>query len=167
MLWKKNKFAELLIKIKIMKKCIKKNLYAAVDVMAVVAVLLLVAAIAKKSEKMWIGTGASIVMAGVMLVVQGLKGQAKIENETGAIIHTKSEEGCDAVELSAGGSRYDIDGVKNQGTVYKVGNGCHAVACKDGTVRVKSFTGRIANYINGGGVLTIAPDECWDELFKA
>lgn len=150
-----------------MNKTIKRNLYAAVDVMAVITLLLLVAAIAKKSEKMWIGTGISIVLGGTMLIVQGLKGQAKIENESGAVIHTKSEEGCDAVELEPGMERYGIDGVKNQDTVYKVGNGCHAMARRDGTVKVKSITGRIANYINGGGVLTTPPDECWRTLFEA
>ena len=153
-----------------MKKCIKKNLYAAVDVMAVVTLLLLVAAIAKKSEKLGIAFAVSGLMAFVTLLAQGLKGQAKIENESGTVIHTKSEEGCDAVELSADGTRYDIDGVKSQGTVYKIGNGCHAVARKDGTVKVKSLTGKLANYINGGGVLTTPPEEgkeCWDELFKA
>jgi len=148
-----------------MKKSIKKNLYAAVDVMAVVTLLLLVAAIAKKSEKMWIGVGVSSIMGGAALIAQGLKGQAKIENASGETAYTKSEEGCDAVELEPGMERYDIDGVKNHGTVYKVGNGCHAVAHKDGTVKVKSLTGRLANYINGGGVLTTPPDSCWDELF--
>ena len=150
-----------------MKKSIKRNLYAAVDVMALVTLLLLVAATAKRSEKMWIGAGASIVLGGVMLIVQGLKGKAKIENESGEDVYTKSEEGCDAVELSSDGERYDIDGVKSAGTVYKVGNGCHATISKDGTVKVKSFTGKLANYINGGGVLTTAPDECWEPLFKA
>ena len=152
-----------------MKKCIKTNLYAAVDVMAVITVLLLFVAIARKSEKMFyeacIVGGIGVIMTGV----QGLFGKAKIENESGTIIHTKSEEGCDATELSAyGGLRYDIDGVKNHGTVYKVGNGCHAVACKDGTVRVKSFTGKCLNYIFGGGVLTEPPavdKECWQKLF--
>ena len=52
-------------------------------------------------------------MLKVTLLAQGLKGQAKIENESGTVIHTKSEEGCDAVELSADGTRYDIDGVKS------------------------------------------------------
>lgn len=150
-----------------MKKSIKRNLYAAVDVMALVTLLLLVAAIAKREEKLGIAFGVSGLIAFVTLLIQGLKGQAKIENESGTAIHTKSEEGCDAVELDPGMERYDVDGVKNQGTVYKVGNGCHAIAHKDGTVRVKSFTGRIANYINGGGVLTAAPDECWEPLFKA
>lgn len=153
-----------------MKKCIKKNLYAAVDVMAVIAVLLLVASIAKREKSLFLESAGAAVLGGVTLIAQGLFGKAKIENETGAIIHTKSEEGCDAVELSAGGSRYDIDGVKSQGTVYKFGDGCHAVACKDGTVRVKSITGKCLNYIFGGGVLTTPPEEdkeCWDELFKA
>ena len=150
-----------------MKKCIKKNLYAAVDVMAVVTLLLLVAAIAKKEKSLLLGSVGAAVIGGVTLIAQGLFGKAKIENESGTVIHTKSEEGCDAVELSAGASRYDIDGVKTQGTVYKFGDGCHAVARKDGTVKVKSLTGKLANYINGGGVLATPPDECWDELFKA
>ena len=102
----------------------------------------------------------------VLLFAQGLFGKAKIENESGAVIHTKSEEGCDAVELSPGGARYDIDGVKIQDKVYKLSDGCHAVARKDGTVKVKSLTGKFVNSVMGG-VLVKAPDECWDELFKA
>lgn len=148
-----------------MKKTIKRNLYAAVDVMAVITLLLLVAAIAKREEALGKCFLWSALATIVVTLVQGLKGQAKIENESGAVIHTKSEEGCDAVELEPGMERYDIDGVKNQGAVYKVGNGCHAMARRDGTVKVKSITGRIANYINGGGVLTTPPDECWNKLF--
>lgn len=150
-----------------MKKCIKRNLYAVADVMAVITLLLLVAFVEKKEGKLFFG---SCITGGIGLLltgVQGLKGQAKIENESGTVIHTKSEEGCDAVELEPGMERYDIDGVKNQGTVYKVGNGCHAMARKDGTVKVKSITGRIANYINCGGVLTTPPDDCWKKLFEA
>lgn len=150
-----------------MKKSIKKNLYAVVDVMALVTLLLLVAAIAKREEKLGIAFGVSGLIAFVTLLIQGLKGKAKIENESGTVIHTKSEEGCDAEELSSDGERYDIDGVKSDGTVYKVGNGCHATVRKDGTVKVKSLTGKLANYINGGGVLTTPPDKCWEPLFKA
>ena len=153
-----------------MKKCIKTNLYAAVDVMAVIAVLLLLAFVAKKEKSLFLGSVGAAVIGGATLIAQGLFGKAKIENESGTIIHTKSEEGCDATELSAGGTRYDIDGVKNQGTVYKFGDGCHAVACKDGTVRVKSITGKCLNYIFGGGVLTEPPavdKECWQKLFDA
>ena len=149
-----------------MKKCIKKNLYAAVDVMAVVTLLLLVAFVAKKEKSFLVGAGASAVLGGISLVAQALFGHAKIENETGTVIHTKSEEGCDAVELSPGGARYDIDGVKIQDKVYKLSDGCHAVARKDGTVKVKSLTGKFVNSVMGG-VLVKAPDECWDELFKA
>ena len=149
-----------------MKKCIKKNLYAAVDVMAVVTLLLLVAFVAKKEKNLLLGSAGAAVIGGATLIAQGLFGKAKIENESGTVIHTKSEEGCDAVELSPGGARYDIDGVKTQGKVYKLSDGCHAVARKDGTVKVKSFTGKFVNSVMGG-VLATAPDECWDELFKA
>ena len=149
-----------------MKKCIKKNLYAAVDVMAVVTLLLLVAFVAKKEKNLLLGSAGAAVIGGATLIAQGLFGKAKIENESGTVIHTKSEEGCDAVELSPGGARYDIDGVKIQDKVYKLSDGCHAVARKDGTVKVKSLTGKFVNSVMGG-VLVKAPDECWDELFKA
>ncbi|MBR4155548.1 MAG: hypothetical protein IKU01_02435 [Bacteroidales bacterium] len=149
-----------------MKKCIKKNLYAAVDVMAVVTLLLLVAAIAKKDETLGKCFFGSLTVTGALGLAQMMFGHAKIENESGTVIHTKSEEGCDAVELSPGGARYDIDGVNTQGKVYKLSDGCHAVARKDGTVKVKSLTGKFVNSVMGG-VLVKAPDSCWDELFKA
>lgn len=149
-----------------MKKCIKKNLYAAVDVMAVIAVLLLVAFVAKKEKNLLLGSAGAAVIGGATLIAQGLFGKAKIENESGTIIHTKSEEGCDATELSAGGSRYDIDGVKVKDKVYKLSDGCHGAVQEDGTVKVKSLTGKFVNSVMGG-VLTTPPDSCWDELFKA
>ena len=149
-----------------MKKTIKRNLYAASDVMAVIALLLLFLSMVEKKSGMFIGAcfagGIGLVTAGI----QGLKGRAKIENESGETVYTKSEEGCDAVEM-APGTRYDIDGVKSKGVVYKLGDGIHGVVRKDGTVKVKSLTGRLANYINGGGVLNTPPDSCWEPLFKA
>ena len=149
-----------------MKKCIKKNLYAAVDVMAVVAVLLLVAFVAKKSETLGKCFFGSLTIAGALGLTQMMFGKAKIENESGTVIHTKSEDGCDAVELEPGTERYDIDGVKVKDKVYKLSDGCHGVVQEDGTVKVKSFTGKFVNSVMGG-VLASAPDSCWDELFKA
>ena len=150
-----------------MKKTIKRNLYAASDVMAVIALLLLFLSMVEKKSGMFIGAcfagGIGLVTAGI----QGLKGRAKIENESGETVYTKSEDGCDAVELEDGAFRYDIDGVKNQGRTYKLVDGVHGVAKKDGTVKVKSLTGRLANYINGGGALAAPPDSCWEPLFKA
>ena len=145
-----------------MKKCIKTNLYAAVDVMAVIAVILLLTTIVHK--KMFalacVSGGVGIVMAGL----QTLLGKVKIENESGETIYTKGEEDCDATELLPGNSRYDIDGVKIKKTVYKVCDGCHAVVHEDGSVKVKSVTGKIINSVCGGGDMDI---ECWYNLFRA
>lgn len=149
-----------------MKKSIKRNLYAAVDVMALVTLLLLVAFVAKKEETLGKCFFGSLTITGVLGLVQMMFGQSKIENESGEDVYTKSEEGCNAIQLAPGYSRYDIDGVKNQGKVYKLVDGCHGVVKKDGTVRVKSFTGKFINSVRGG-VLTAAPDECWEPLFKA
>ena len=145
-----------------MKKCIKTNLYAAVDVMAVVTVLLLVVAVVGKSETLGKCVWGSLVITGLLGFGQMISGRTKIENESGETIYTKGEEDCDATELLPGNSRYDIEGVKNQGHVYKLCDGCHAVALKDGTVEVKSVTGKIINRIFSDGNM-----DCWDKLFKA
>lgn len=149
-----------------MKKTIKKNLYAAVDVMAFVTLLLLVAFVAKKEEALGKCFFGSLTITGVLGLVQMMFGHAKIENESGEDVYTKSEEGCDAVELEPGLERYDIDGVKTQVAVYKLSDGCHGVVKKDGTVKVKSLTGKFINSVRGG-VLTTPPDECWEPLFKS
>lgn len=146
----------------------KQNLYAATDVMAVITLLLLIAFVATGKKKEILFSAGIVGCAGVLTAgIHGMFGKSKIENESEETICTKGEEGCDATKLSDRGARYDVDGVKNQGTVYKFGDGCHAVARKDGTVKIKSFTGRCLSRIFGGGVLTAAPDECWEPLFKA
>ena len=134
--------------------------------MAVITLLLLVAFVAKKEETLGKCFFGSLTITGVLGLVQMMFGQSKIENESRTVIHTKSEEGCDAVELEPGMERYDIDGVKNQGRTYKLVDGVHGVAKNDGTVKVKSLTGKFVNSVMGG-VLTTPPDSCWDELFEA
>ena len=144
-----------------MKKFIKVNLYAAVDKIAVVTLLLLVATIVH--EKMLGLAIATFSVGSAMLAAQVLFGKAKIENESGETIYTKGEEDCDTTELLPGNSRYDIDGVKVKGTIYKVCDGCHAVVHEDGSVKVKSITGKIINSVCGGNV----DINSWDNLFKA
>ena len=147
----------------------KQNLYAATDVMAVITLLLLIAFVATGKKKEILFSAGIVGCAGVLTAgIHGMFGKSKIENESEETICTKGEEDCDATELSAGDSRYDVDGVKSRGTVYKFGNGCHAVARKDGTVKVKSITGKCLNWIFDGGVLTEPPavdKECWQKLF--
>lgn len=150
-----------------MKKTIKKNLYAAVDVMAIVTLLLLVAFVAEKKETLGKCLFGSVMLTGVFGLAQMCCGKSKIENASGEIAYTKSEDGCDAVEMEPGTERYDIDGVKNQGRTYKLVDGVHGVIRKDGTVKVKSLTGKFVNRILGGGELCCAPDNCWVPLIKA
>lgn len=144
-----------------MKKCIKTNLYAAVDVMAVVALLLLFATIVQK--KMFFYSLATGGVALLMVATQALFGKTKVDNLSGETIYTKGEEDCDAKELLPGSARFDIDGVNVKGTVYKVCDGCHSVI-EGGELKVKSITGGIINSVCGGGDMNI---DCWDKLFKA
>lgn len=149
-----------------MKKTIKRNLYAAVDVMAIVTLLLLVAFVAEKKETLGKCLFGSVMLTGALGLAQMCFGKSKIENESGETIFTKSEDGCDAVELESGASRFDIDGVKSYGVTYKLIDGVHGVAKKDGTVKIKSLTGRFINAVRGG-VLAAPPDSCWEPLFNA
>lgn len=149
-----------------MKKHIKTNLYAAVDVMAIVTVLLLAAFVAEKKKGMLIGAASTTILGSGLLIAQALFGKAKVENCCPEIVYTKSEDGCDATELEPGLERYDIDGVKSCGVVYKLSDGVHGVIKKDGTLKVKSLTGKFINSVRGGK-LSMAPDDCWKELFKA
>ena len=144
-----------------MKKFIKVNLYAAVDKIAVVTLLLLVATIVH--EKMFALACVSGGVALLMVATQALLGKTRVDNLSGKIIYTKGEEDCDATELLPGNSRYDIDGVKVKGTIYKVCDGCHAVVHEDGSVKVKSITGKIINSVCSGNV----DINSWDNLFKA
>lgn len=144
----------------------RQNLYAVSDVMAVITLLLLIAFVATGKKKEILFTASVVGCTAVLTAgLHGMFGKSKIENKSEETIYTKGEEDCDATVLSVGTSRYDVDGVKSQGTVYKFGNGCHAVAYKDGTVKVKSLTGTCLNWIFDGGVLTTPPDECWNKLF--
>lgn len=147
----------------------KQNLYAVTDIMGAITLLLLIAFIATGKKKEILFSAGVVGCTGILTAgVHGMFGKSKIENESGETICTKGEEDCDATELLSGSARFDIDGVKSNGTVYKLGNGIHGVVRKDGTVKVKSLTGKCLNWIFDGGILTSPPDEdkeCWQKLF--
>lgn len=149
-----------------MKKTIKRNLYAVSDVMAVITLLLLVVFIAKKDETLFKCFFGGIFLTIFFTIVQMFMGKSKVENESILTVYTKSEEGCDAVELNPGSERYDVDGVKSNGVVYKLSDGVHGVIQENGTLRVKSFTAKFINSVIGG-VISSAPDSCWEPLIKA
>lgn len=116
------------------------------------------------------GFSTSIGIAGFSTSVQVLQGKTTVKNRSGKSNCVKPEEGCDPFVVQAGKNGYDIDGVKSNGVVYKISDSCHAVVRKDGSVNIKSVTGKIVNKIIGGGVLTTPPEEdkeCWQKLFDA
>jgi len=148
---------------------IKANLYAVTDVMLVVALLFVLVAIFEKDkmEKLMMmgGFATSVGFAGLSAGAQILQGKTVVKNRSKNPIYAKSEEGCDTFEVLPGKNVHDIDGIKSNGSVYKIGDSCHAVVRKDGSVKIKSFIGRLINKYIDGGVLTTPPDECWNKLF--
>lgn len=148
---------------------IKTNLYAVTDVMLVFALLLFLASIFEKDKKavpvLLAACGVSVIVGSSAFVSQILQGKTTVKNRSKNSICAKPEEGSDTFNVLPGENGYDIDGVKSNGVVYKIGDSCHAVVRKDGTVNIKSVTGKVVNKIIGGGVLTSPPDDSWQKLF--
>jgi hypothetical protein len=148
---------------------IKTNLYAVTDVMLVFALLLFLASIFEKDKKavpaLLAACGVSVIVGSSAFVSQILQGKTTVKNRSKNSICAKPEEGSDTFNVLPGENGYDIDGIKSNGVVYKIGDSCHAKVSDDGTVKVKSFTGKIVNKIIGGGVLTSPPDDSWQKLF--
>ena len=148
---------------------IKANLYAVTDVMIVVALLLFLIAIFEKDKMVKLMMiGFSSIPAGIACFSVGAQvfhGKTTVKNRSKNSICAKPEEGSDTFEVLPGKNGYDIDGIKSNGVVYKIGDSCHAKVRRDGTVKVKSFTGRAINKFIGGGVLTSPPDDNWNKLF--
>jgi hypothetical protein len=148
---------------------IKTNLYAVTDVMLVFALLLFLASIFEKDKKavpaLLAACGVSVIVGSSAFVSQILQGKTTVKNRSKNSICAKPEEGSDTFNVLPGENGYDIDGIKSNGVVYKIGDSCHAKVSDNGTVKVKSFTGKIVNKIIGGGVLTSPPDDSWQKLF--
>ena len=148
---------------------IKANLYAVTDVMIVVALLLFLIAIFEKDKKavpaLLAACGVSVIVGSSAFVAQVLQGKTTVKNRSKNSICAKSEEDSNTFEVLPGKNGYDIDGIKSNGVVYKIGDSCHAKVRNDGTVKVKSFTGRAINKFMGGGVLASPPDDGWQKLF--
>ena len=148
---------------------IKANLYAVTDVMIVVALLLFLIAIFEKDKMVKLmmigGFATSVGVAGFSASAQIFHGKTMVKNRSKNSICAKSEEDSNTFEVLPGKNGYDIDGIKSNGVVYKIGDSCHAKVRNDGTVKVKSFTGRAINKFIGGGVLTTPPDDGWQKLF--
>lgn len=148
---------------------IKANLYAVTDVMLVFAFLLLLVAIFEKDKMVRLmmigGFATSVGFAGFSAGAQIFQGKTTVKNRSKNSICAKQEEGGDTFEVLSGNKGYDIDGIKSNGVVYKIGDSCHAVVRKDGKIKIQSFTGKFVNKVIGGGVLSTPPDDSWQKLF--
>lgn len=150
------------------KKCpqfVKADLYTATDVFILLALILMLLAVVKKEKDYAIGMGLVGMAACASFVTQTLFGKTKLKNSSENSICAKPEKGDGNVDVTPGSICYDIDGVKSNGTIYKISDGCHAVVKKDGTVKVKSLTAKFMNHVMDGGVLSSPPDDSWNKLF--
>lgn len=150
---------------------IKANLYAVTDVMLVIALLLFLLAIFEKDKMVKLmligGFATSVGFAGFSTAAQIFQGRTTVRNRSKNTVCAKPDEGGGAFDVTPGQTVYDVDGIKSNGTVFKVGDSCHAAVRKDGSVRIMSLTGRLINRYVGGGVLASPPDYSWEPLFKA
>ena len=133
------------------KPFIKANLYIVTDIMLAIALLLFVTLIFEKDEivrLMTLGASAySIGIASFFATLQIFQGKTTVKNLSKNTIYAKLENGSDTIIVPPQKKGYDIDEIKINDVVYKVGTSCHTVVRKDGSIKVKSFTGKIINKI--------------------
>ena len=147
-----------------MKQGIKANLYLATDILAMLAIIVLVFSAKKKDESFLIGSALLGALAFIIIAIQAKWGQTKVSNESSTMIYAKPEEGTEPVGIVPQGEGYAIDGIKTDGKVYKLPNGVHATIGEGGKIRIASITGTLI-YLLGGGVLPTPPDGGWQKLF--
>ena len=133
------------------KPFIKANLYIVTDIMLAIALLLFVTLIFEKDEivrLMTLGASAySIGIASFFATLQIFQGKTTVKNLSQNTIYAKLENGSDTFAVNPKKKGYDIDEIKINDVVYQVGTSCHTVVRKDGSIKVKSFTGKIINKI--------------------
>ncbi len=154
-----------------MKRKIKANLYAGVDVSAIVVILSMIVLFclfyAKKVDvkQFFVIGGYIVVIPFAIGATQAIFGKAKVTNKSGKPIYVKPEDGSEPLVVKPRTEQYDIDGVKVNGKVYKATDGTHIVVNADGTVTTKSLTGKFLNKF-GGGYLSAPPDNGRKPLFN-
>ena len=147
-----------------MKQGIKANLYLATDILALMAIIVLIFYAKKKDESFLITSGIFTLLAVIVFLIQAKWGQTKVCNESSSTIYAKPEEGTEPVGIAPQGECYGIDGIKAHGKVYKLPNGVHATVAESGKIRIASITGTLI-YMLGGGVLPTPPGVDWQKLF--
>ena len=144
---------------------IKTNLYAITDILALLAIIMLVLYAKKKDETLLMGSLLFIILSALSAFIQVKFGQTKVSNQSPNTIHAKPEEGAEPVAVPPQGQCYGIDGIKANDRVYKLPDGVHATVKADGKIKIQSLTGRFV-YMLIGGLLQAPPDGGWQKLFE-
>ncbi len=144
------------------KRPIEVNLYGIADY-TILATIILLCCVKILGFKPFVITG---LVSFILLFAQTFFAKTKVNNDSDENIFAKSENDCDAQTLLPHSVKYNIDGVKVNGKVFKASDGTHIVVNADGSIKTKSFIGKFINSTRGG-YLSTPPDDGWKPLFNA
>lgn len=147
------------------KQFIKADLYAVVDVLAMLAIMLFLFSGKREDKTILLWSQVTMILTTLTALAQTLWGQAMVKNNSDEVIYAKPEEGTEPVAVPPHGELYDIDGFKANGKVYKISDGVHARVFKNGITMVTSITGYIISKLRGGVILSAPKDGGWQKLF--
>ncbi len=147
----------------------KLNWYYAIDVLTALLLVLLLAAIHFKNQKLLMFFGIDIVLCGSFLIIESRKNPpipSKVTNNMDEPILAKPENGNTPVQIAPHTEMYGVYGIKANGKVFKLCSGTHVEVKANGEIVTKALSAKFINK-NIGGYLNQSPDTNWDELFNA
>lgn len=148
------------------KQFIKADLYAVVDILAMLAIMLFLFSGKREDKTILMGSYITGMFILIILAIQTKFGQSMVKNNSDEVIYAKPEEGTEPVAVPPHGELYDIDGFKANGKVYKISDGVHARVLKNGITMVISITGYIISKLRGAVILSAPKDGGWQKLFE-
>lgn len=146
------------------KQFIKADLYAVVDVLAMLAIMLFLFSGKREDKTILLWSQVTMILTTLTALAQTLWGQAMVKNNSDEEIYIKPEEATEPVSVPPHSEYYNIDGFKAHGKVYKTSDGVHAKVNKSGKVSITSLTGALIFWIRGG-LQTTPKDGGWQKLF--
>lgn len=146
------------------KQFIKADLYAVVDVLAMLAIMLFLFSGKREDKTILMGSIITGFFTLAVFAIQVRFGQAMVKNNSNQTIYIKPEEATEPEAVPPHSEYYNIDGFKAHGKVYKTSDGVHAKVNKSGKVSITSLTGALIFWIRGG-LQTTPKDGGWQKLF--
>jgi hypothetical protein len=152
------------------KKCpliIKPDLYTVSQYLILIAFILFCIYICKKDQSYAKASFLTFVAGAVCLPVQFCFGKAKVSNKSGDDIEYIKEGGGknrSSYTLNDGKGLHDIDGIRFNGTAYKIPDGVHVTVNDKGKIIPHSVVGKVIYHVEGG-VIDNPLDSSWNALF--